>query len=87
MSTAAPAPDKTREKTTYVILRETKSAGTVTGYAPITSGVTGNNAAHALKTWADSSKDATSGVYVAIPRRSFKPTKVTFSQQTVVKLD
>lgn len=81
MPTDAPA----RTKTTYVILREVKD-GDAVRYDPVQAGVEGNSAEHALRVWAEKAPASPTGAYVAIPSRSFKPTKVTFSQQTVVKV-
>ena len=82
-ATDAPA----RTKTSYVILREVATAGEVTGYEPVTSGVQGNSSDHALRTWAETATAGTqAGTYVAIPTRSFRPTKVAFQQQTIVKV-
>lgn len=78
-----------RTKTTYVILREKQVTGQDAAlvYEPVTSGVEANSADHALKVWADTAKAGTeNGLYVAIPSRSFNPTKITFSQTTVVKV-
>lgn len=80
--------DEARKKTLYIILREARAgADVVSGYELVIGGVEGNSADHALRTWADGAKAGTaSGVYVAIPSRSFRPTKVAFAQQTIVKV-
>lgn len=76
-----------REKTTYVVIREVKSAESGVRYDPVEAGIEANSAEHALRTWADKAKEGTTtGVYIAIPSRSFRPTKVAFEKTTVVKV-
>lgn len=87
----APAASKERAQTTYLILREVPAgqtgAPTAIVYEPVETGIAANSAEHALKLWAEKAKAGEKGgMYVAIPNRSFKPTKITFSQTTVVKL-
>ena len=81
MTTPAPAPApapvavKPRAARTYLILREIKNSAAVTCYELVAAGTTGNNAEHALRTWADNVKAGQStGVYVALPASRFKPT-------------
>jgi hypothetical protein len=88
--TTAPTvtPSPTKAKTTYVILRETASDTTdsSTVYEPVGMAITAANAEQALKKWAAGATGTPDGTYVAIASRAFKPTKVTFSQTTVVIL-
>jgi alpha-tubulin suppressor-like RCC1 family protein len=68
------------EKTAYHVLREVDVDG-VPMYQQTAASVEGHSSADALK---QTVKET--GTYVAVPARSFTPTKVTLETQTVVKL-
>lgn len=84
MPTDAPA----REKTKYLILRQTPVEGQDSAivYDPVDTGIAANSAEHALRVWAETQTAGQGGMYVAIPIRSFRPMKLAFEQTTVVKL-
>lgn len=82
MTTDTPA----RTKTTYHVLQEITVDGNVANYAPVAANIEANSTAHALRVWADAADQAHDGTYIAIPARSFKPTKVTFATQKTVTL-
>lgn len=89
MPTDAPAAAPTRTKTEYAILREKAGDGEDSAivYEPVVAGIKANSSDHALRIWAERTKGtASTGTYVAIPHRSFRPTKIEFEQTTVVKV-
>lgn len=68
------------EKTKYHVFTEVDTAG-VKRYEPHTADVEAHSATDAIR-----STVTASGVYVAIPSRSFTPTTVTIDTKTVVKI-
>jgi hypothetical protein len=69
------------EKTAYHVFRETRREDGTTSYEPLDANVQAHSPAAALR---QTVKET--GSYVAVPARSFVPTKVTLQTQTVVKL-
>lgn len=75
-----------KAKTRYRVLREVKKDGPlVEHYEPVVANLEANNAEHALRLYA-ASPGAETGVYVAITDRAFKPTKITLTQTTAIKV-
>jgi len=80
--------EKTRVLTAYRVLKSPEPPSTTTaassdeGFKFVAS-VRAASAAAAVKVAAEKAGE---GTYVAIPESSWKPTRVTISQQTIVKL-
>ena len=69
------------EKTAYHVFQETLGAHDEKVYELVASNVQAHSSADALRQTVKAT-----GTYVAVPARSFAPTKVTLETQTVVKL-
>lgn len=68
--------------TAYHVLREQKDREGVVHYEPVESNVQAHSSDHALRRTVKET-----GTYVAVPARSFAPSKVTLSTQTVTKIE
>lgn len=69
------------EKTRYHVFAEDRDASGAAAYLPLEAYVEAHSAVDAIRKSAKKS-----GVYVAVPARSFEPTTVTIETQTVVKV-
>jgi hypothetical protein len=77
----AQTPDAAK-KTTYHVLRQDVDGGR---YDLVTANLPASNAEAAVRGYI-ANTGAVEGVYVAVPSRSWRPTKVTVATTTVLKL-
>jgi len=68
--------------TAYHVLRETTASDGAVSYEPVESNVQAHSSDHALR---QTVKET--GTYVAVPARSFAPSKVSIRTQTVTKIE
>jgi len=84
MTTAPPADKKTATKTRYIILRKAEGGADKVGIESSWDIIDYADASSANAAIRSAIK--TTGHYLAVPARSWKPVKVTVEQQTVVKV-
>lgn len=81
-ATGVEAAARVTTQTPYHVLREIKGPDGAVVYEPHAANVKASSSAAAIRTHVTAS-----GVYVAVPSRSFQPVKVNVKTQTVVTLD